>query len=316
MAETKKPSKASADWISPANLGIIGFGIVGQALAYGFSQPEIADKYNIKYFDKFKESTPLEKVVQESEFIFICLPTPMKKDESGIDLSIIEDMLDKIIPLTNNTDEQSSSPSKIIIIKSTIVPGTTISFEKKYPKTNFAFNPEFLTEANYLDDFVNADRTIVGANNDLTSRRVIALFRQRFPHQKIFQTDTTTAEMVKYMANAFLSTKVIFANEMFGICQALGIKYEEVKAMVAADRRIGPSHMDVTTSRGFGGKCFPKDLVALIGRAKELKIDPRLLETVWTINKKIRPVHDWEEIPFAVGSDSIGVGGKQKKSKR
>ena len=283
----------SADWISPANIGIIGFGIVGQALAYGFSQPEIADKYTIKYYDKFKDSTLLEKVVGESEFIFICLPTPMKKDESGIELSIIEDTLAKIIPITNGTD-------KIIIIKSTIVPGTTRSFEKKYPKTNFAFNPEFLTEANYLDDFVNADRNIVGANNDLTSRRVIALFRQRFPHQKIFQTDTTTAEMVKYMANAFLSAKVIFANEMFEICQALGIKYEEVKAMVAADRRIGGSHMDVTTSRGFGGKCFPKDLVALIGRAKELKIDPKLLETVWDINKDIRPVHDWEEIPFAV----------------
>ena len=283
----------SPDWISPADIGIIGFGIVGQALAYGFSQPEIADKYHIKYFDKFKESSPLEEVVQASEFIFICLPTPMKSDESGIDLSIIEQNLAQITKITDTTD-------KIIVIKSTIVPGTTKSFEEKYPKSNFCFNPEFLTEANYLDDFVNADRTIVGANNDLTSRRVIALFRQRFPHQKIFQTDTTTAEMVKYMANAFLSAKVIFANEMFEICQALGIKYEEVKAMVAADRRIGPSHMDVTTSRGFGGKCFPKDMVALIGRAKDLKVEPKLLETVWNINKKIRIVHDWEEIPFAV----------------
>ncbi len=283
----------SPDWISPASLGIIGFGIVGQALAYGFSQAEIADKYHIKYYDKYKESTPLDEVVQASEFIFICLPTPMKDDESGIDLSIIEENLAQITRITDKTD-------KIIVIKSTIVPGTTKSFEEKYPKSNFCFNPEFLTEANYLDDFVNADRTVIGTNNDLTSRRVIALFRQRFPHQKIFQTDTTTAEMVKYMANAFLSTKVIFGNEMFEICQGLGIKYEEVKSMVAADKRIGPSHMDVTTSRGFGGKCFPKDLVALIGRAKELKVEPKLLETVWDINKKIRKVHDWEEIPFAV----------------
>lgn len=282
-----------ADWISPADIGIIGFGIVGQALAYGFSQADIADKYHIKYYDKFKESSPLEEVVGDSEFIFICLPTPMKDDESGIDLTIIEDTIAQITKITNGTD-------KIIVIKSTIVPGTTAAFEKKYPKTNFAFNPEFLTEANYLDDFINADRTIVGANNDLISRRVIALFRQRFPHMRIFQTDTTTAEMVKYMANAFLSTKVIFANEMFDICNKLGIKYEEVKAMVAADRRIGPSHMDVTTQRGFGGKCFPKDLVALIGRAKDLKVEHKLLGTVWSINKKIRRVKDWEEIPFAV----------------
>jgi len=298
MAKSKTDGPVvSADWISPADIGIIGFGIVGQALAYGFSQPEIADKYHIKYYDKFKESSPLEDVIGDSEFIFICLPTPMKTDESGIDLSIIEENLAQITKYTDGTD-------KIIIIKSTIVPGTTANFEKKYPKSNFCFNPEFLTEANYLDDFLNADRTVIGTNNDLTSRRVIALFRQRFPHQKIFQTDTTTAEMVKYMANAFLSTKVIFANEMFEICQGLGIKYEEVKAMVAADKRIGPSHMDVTTSRGFGGKCFPKDMVALIGRAKSLGIEPKLLETVWNINKKVRKVHDWEEIPFAVSDRS------------
>lgn len=274
-------------------LGIIGYGIVGQAVAYGFSQPEIKDKYEIRYYDKYKDTDSLESVVSGSEFIFICLPTPMKEDESGIDLSIIEESIAQITQFTNGTD-------KIIVIKSTVVPGTTASFEKKYPRTNFAFNPEFLTEANYLEDFVNADRNVIGANNDLTSRRVVALYRQRFPRTKVFKTDSTTAEMVKYMANAFLATKVIFANEMSALCQALGIKYEEVKSMVAADHRIFDSHLDVTTAKGFGGKCFPKDIVALIGRAKELKLDPRLLETVWSINKKIRKIRDWEEIPFAV----------------
>lgn len=295
---SKQPLEDS-QFITPAKIGIIGFGIVGQALAYGFSQPEIKDKYDIKYFDKYKDTDSLESVVSASEFIFICLPTPMKDDESGIDLSIIEDSIKEITKYTNNTE-------KIIVIKSTVVPGTTTSLEKRHPKSNFAFNPEFLTEANYLEDFLRADRNIIGANNDRTSLRVVALYRQRFPGTKIFQTDTTTAEMVKYMANAFLATKVIFANEMFEICQALGIKYEEVKGMVVGDRRIYDSHLDVTTARGFGGKCFPKDIVALIGRAKELKIDPKLLETTWSINKKIRNVRDWEEIPFA-------VTGKTKK---
>ncbi len=285
----------ATELINPAKLGIIGYGIVGQALAYGFSQPDIKDKYEIKYYDKYKDTDTLEEVVKGSEFIFICLPTPMNEDESGIDLSIIEETIAKITPITSGTD-------KIIVIKSTAVPGTTAAFEKKYPNTNFAFNPEFLTEANYLEDFINADRNIVGASNDSISRRLISLYRQRFPKTKVFQTDTTTAEMVKYMANAFLATKVIFANEMFALCQALGIKYEEVKNMVVADHRIYDSHLDVTTAKGFGGKCFPKDIVALIGRAKDLKIEPKLLETVWSINKKIRKVKDWEEIPFAVGS--------------
>jgi len=92
----------------------------------------------------------------------------------------------------------------------------------------------------------------------------------------------------------------MFANEMFDICNSLGVKYEEVKSMAAADRRIGDSHLNVTTARGFGGKCLPKDLVALIGSAKDLKIEPKLLRTVWALNKEVRKVHDWEEIPFAV----------------
>lgn len=285
----------ATELINPAKLGIIGYGIVGQALAYGFSQPDIKDKYEIRFYDKYKDTESLESVVAASEFIFICLPTPMKEDESGIDLSIIEESISEITKYTNKTD-------KIIVIKSTVVPGATASLEKKYPKTNFAFNPEFLTEANYLEDFLNADRNVIGANNDLISRRVVALYKQRFPKTKIFQTDTTTAEMVKYISNTFLATKVIFANQMYDLCQALGIKYEEVKSMVTADHRIFDSHLDVTTSKGFGGKCFPKDIVALIGRAKELKVEPKLLETVWSINKKIRKVRDWEEIPFAVGN--------------
>lgn len=283
-------------WVTPAKIGIIGYGIVGQAIAYGFSQGEFKNKYRILYFDKYKKSTPLVKVVKSSDFIFICLPTPTKDDESGIDLSIINEMIAKIIPLTNNTD-------KIVIIKSTIIPGTTTELEKKYPQTHFCFNPEFLTEANYLEDFVTADRTVIGASNDLISRKVVALYKQRFPHTKIFLTDSTSAEMVKYMANTYLAMKVIFANQIFDLCQNLNIKYEEIKEMVVADQRIVDTHLNVTSERGFGQKCFPKDIVALIGLAKKRKVNLELLETVWKINKKIRKVHDWNDIPFVISKN-------------
>lgn len=298
-----KAENNKSQWTTAANLGIIGYGFVGQAVAYGFGQSDPGSQASILFYDKFKESTPLEEVIKQSEFIFICLPTPMKEDESGIDLGIIDEMMAKITPLTDQTD-------KIIVIKSTVVPGTTLRFEKKYPNSNFAFNPEFLTEANYLEDFVNANRTIVGANDDLVSRRVVALYRQRFPKQKIFKTDPTSAEMVKYMANAYLSMKVIFAYEMFGLCEELGIDYKTVKEMVTADSRIEDTHLNVeakdtansntTDRKGFGGKCFPKDITALIGLARELAVDLSLLETVWEKNKRIRKVHDWEEIPFVV----------------
>lgn len=285
---------STKDLIVPINLGIVGYGFVGQAVANGFKVAS-EGKDTIRYYDRFKDTLSLEEVLTKSEIIFICLPTPMKEDESGIDLTIIEEMAGEITKFTDNTD-------KIILIKSTVIPGTTAALEKKYPKSQFAFSPEFLTEANFLEDFLNADRTIIGAGNDLVSRRLAVIFKQRFPKTKIFQTDPTTAETVKYFANAFLSLKVTFANFMFDYCQKIGIKYEEVKKMAAIDPRIADAHLEVTTMRGFGGKCFPKDLVALIGEFKKAEVDVSLLETMWEYNKKIRKTHDWEEIPFVVGN--------------
>ncbi len=283
----------SQDLFPAADIGIIGYGIVGQALAYGLSETS-QKRDRIKFYDKYKEgSLPLEEVVKSSEFIFIGLPTPMKKDESGIDLSIIDENIASITPLTNNTD-------KIIIIKSTVIPGTTRRYAQKYPQTNFCFNPEFLTEANSLKDFLTADRTVIGADSDLISRRVAMLYQQRFPNSKIYQTDPSTAEMIKYFANTYLALKVSFANQIYDLCKKIGIEYEEMKNIATADERIGKSHLGVTTERGFGQKCFPKDTVAILGLAKELGVSLSVLKEAWEYNKKVRSIHDWEEIPFAV----------------
>lgn len=284
----------NSELLIPVNIGIIGYGFVGQAVANGFNVAS-SGKDTIRFYDKYKESESLEDVIKKSEFIFVCLPTPMKDDESGIDLSIINEMAQEFTKYSDNTD-------KIVIIKSTVTPGTTVSLEKKYPKTKFAFNPEFLTEANFFQDFLNADRTVIGANNDLVSRSVAVIYRQRFSKTTIYQTDPTTAELVKYFANAFLSLKVTFANFFYDYCQKIGVKYEEVKKMAASDKRIIDAHLEVTTQKGFGGKCFPKDLVAIMGEFKKAGVDYSLLETMWKYNKKIRKVHDWQEIPFAVSS--------------
>ena len=206
-------------------IGIIGYGIVGQAVEYGFSNSEI------HIYDKYKDFETLGEVCKKSDYIFICLPTPIKSDESGIDLSIIKSSVSEITKYTNGTD-------KIIVIKSTVVPGTTDSFIKKYPKSLFCFNPEFLRESSFLQDFVNTDRIVIGAKNDLVFRRVSSIYQSVMPSVPIFQTDPATAEMSKYMSNCYLATKVIFANEMYDICEKLGIKYEEAKKMVVADKRI------------------------------------------------------------------------------
>lgn len=281
---------------SPKKIGIIGYGMVGQAIQYGFSNEEI------HIYDKYKESEPLSEVVAKSDYLFVCLPTPIKSDQSGIDLTIINSNIKKIVSLSEGTD-------KIIIIKSTVIPGTTKKYIQKYKKSLFCFNPEFLTERAFLQDFINADRIILGTENSLVFRRISSLYQKIIPKAPIFQTDTTSAEMVKYMTNCFLATKVIFANEMDEICQKLGIKYEEVKKMVTADSRIFDSHLEVTTLRGFGAKCFPKDLLALMALAKKKKVDTKVLKAVWSKNLAIRKVHDWQEIPFAVSKKGFGHQG-------
>lgn len=274
-----------------ANIGIIGWGVVGRAVGQGF---ETKKDNKVLWYSKGKGPYSPEKVISESEFLFACVPTPMFSDHSGIDLSIVKEVVDFVAPRIEGTD-------KILTVKSTVVPGTTASFKKKYPNVNFAMNPEFLTEANALGDFLKPDRTVIGAFSRSVSARLASLYQDLYgPGSKIFLTDPTTAEIVKYMSNALLATKVIFANEMYDLCTSMGIKYEEVKSMVAADDRIGPTHLDVTTLRGFGGKCFPKDMVALIGFAKDKKVDASLLKTVWSKNLKIRKVKDWEEIKGAV----------------
>lgn len=273
-------------------IGIVGYGFVGQAVGYGFSSHEI------HIYDKYKDYESLPNVVESSEYIFVCLPTPIKEDESGIDLTIMDENMAQLARLTKGSD-------KIIVIKSTVIPGTTLGYAKKYPRSLFCFNPEFLREASFLQDFVNPDRIVIGATQDQVSRRVSALYQAVLPLAPICLTDPTTAEMVKYMANCFLATKVIFANEMFEICEKLGIKYEEVKKMVVADKRILDEHLEITTLRGFGGKCFPKDLLALRAMAKARGVDTKILDVVWAKNLKIRKVRDWDEIPFAV-SGSFG----------
>jgi len=290
-----------------ANIGVIGWGVVGRAVGQGFATKK---DNKVLWYSKSKGSYTPEEVISESEFLFVCVPTPMFSDHSGIDLSIVKEVVDFVAPKIEGTD-------KILTIKSTVVPGTTASFKKKYPNVNFAMNPEFLTEANALGDFLKPDRTVIGAFPQSVSARLAGLYQDLYgAGSKMFLTDPTTAEMVKYMSNALLATKVIFANEMYDLCTALGIKYEEVKSMVAADDRIGPTHLDVTTVRGFGGKCFPKDMVALMRFARDVKVDYSLLKTVWDKNLRIRKIRDWEEIKGAVNEKTKKNTKTSRKAKK
>ena len=274
-------------------IGVVGQGFVGTAVREGLHK-----FYNVETYDKFKNSTceSLKELMTKTKIIFVCLPTPMKKS-GACDLSIVREVI---------SDMNKYAEGHIAIIKSTIVPGSTERLNDQFKNINVVFNPEFLTEANSIKDFQNQNRIILGGDKNHTNI-VKNLFANIFYDIPIVEVDSKTAEMTKYYINAFLAMKVSFANEMKKICDGQEINYEKVRRLVLLDKRVGASHLKVPNGGkyGFGGHCFPKDLMALIEIAKKQNIDTTVLTAVWDKNLKVRPPadRDWERMKGRAVSD-------------
>jgi len=272
-------------------IGIVGQGYVGTAVKEVFSKHYEVETYDL---DKDKCSVDyLEDIVELSNIIFVCVPTPMKKDGS-CDTSIVESVVKDI----NDMVISRNVSGRIVAIKSTIPPGTTNRLNKECHNISVIFNPEFLTEANFIEDFRNQSRIIIGGERPSTTklRQVYSLL---FPDATIVKTGSKTAEMVKYMTNTFLATKVSFANEMKMICDELKIDYDKVVEYSTYDERLGKSHWAVPGpdgKLGFGGSCFPKDINALIALSKDMRLYLHTLQGVWKTNLKVRPEEDWKEL--------------------
>ncbi len=284
-----------------STIGIIGYGFVGRSVEYGFVDHDrehgFEPKHTALIYDRYKDMHKLQDVLSDSEILFVCLPTPYDEGKLEIDLSIFDEVMAEICPVIARL-------GKVVVVKSTVVPGTTRRYAETYPEVPFAMNPEFLTEANYLQDFVNPDRIVIGADNDWVAQKLIDLYRTSFASATIVRMSTVAAEIVKYQANIMLASKVAISNIFYDLCEANGVNYDDIKKAVALDKRIGSSHLDVTTERGFGGKCFPKDLGAIIGRCREVGVDCKALEEIHAYNLRIRKVRDWHEIAGAT------VGGR------
>tara|TARA_A100001515_G_scaffold51808_1_gene40857 strand:- start:41 stop:895 length:855 start_codon:yes stop_codon:yes gene_type:complete len=281
-------------------IGIVGQGFVGTAIREGLSNFYDILTYDI---DIKKSSTTLENLISKSDIIFQCLPTPMKKT-GECDLSIVKGSLNNI-----NIYSEENDLSPIVIIKSTVPPGTCEALNNLYENINLVFSPEFLTEANSIQDFKNQSRIILGGPRPYTTK-VKTMFRKAFPHIPIIKTGYKTAEMVKYFINNFLATKVSFANEMYEICKEFGIDYDKVTEYALYDQRIGKSHLAVPGpdgDHGFGGHCFPKDLSAMIFFALQNNVDPVILKSIKEKNDSIRKNRDWENMPGRAISESDDV---------
>jgi UDPglucose 6-dehydrogenase len=264
-------------------IGIIGQGYVGTALKVGFK-----DYYNVETYDKYDLSkstkSSIKRVVEFTDVIFVCVPTPMRKDGTCY-TGIVEEVIREI---------NETADGHIVVIKSTVPPGTTDRINAEYTKSTVIFNPEFLTEANFIDDFKNQNRIILGGDRKGTSK-VRQLYSRVFPHATIVKTGAQHAEMVKYFTNCFLATKVSFANEMKYICDSIDLDYDKVVEYATYDERLGKSHWAVPGpdgDLGFGGHCLPKDLSAIINQFETLG----LLEAVEQVNDQVRENRDWEQM--------------------
>ena len=268
-------------------VGIIGQGFVGGALASAFS-----NHYKVYTYDKILTDLSTHKSVfslsRACELLFVCVPTPMREDGS-CDISIVKEVVQEAC---------STGRQNIIAIKSTIPPNTTKLLQGLCQDSQIVFNPEFLLERNAEQDFLNTSRVILGGPRPATTR-LKQFYSKVFPNAHVIKTDSTVAEMVKYLTNSFLAVKVSFANEMHAICESLGVDYDKVTEYALHDDRLGSTHWSVPGPDGhygFGGSCFPKDINALMHLAQTMCIKANTIQGAWNTNLMARPEKDWEDL--------------------
>jgi UDPglucose 6-dehydrogenase len=260
--------------------------------------------------DRIRATDSYEQAIQNSDITFICVGTPSEKN-GEIDLSFVKTAVKKTSSQLKKKDAYHT-----IVIKSTVVPGTTKEMilpliEQESQRTvgvdvGLAMNPEFLKEGVAVDDFMNPDRIVIG-HYDNRSKRLLDQLYNEFDCPIVYTT-LTAAELIKYTSNAFLATKISFANEIGNICKKLNIDTDEIFKGVGLDPRINPHFF--RSGIGFGGSCFPKDVKALIQKAKQLNLETYLLPAVMKVNdEQPKKMIELLKQHTSIENKSIGVLG-------
>jgi UDPglucose 6-dehydrogenase len=242
---------------------------------------------------KISFTTNLKDGLSGSSVVFIAVGTPQDEDGSA-DLSYV-------LAATKEVAELSDS-YKLIVTKSTVPAGTGAKIKalvkQVNPQLDFAVasNPEFLREGVAINDFMNPDRIVVGVEDE-KSQKIFAEIYAKFAPEKLVSTDIITAELIKYASNSFLATKISFINEMSDLCEAVGGNIKQLARAVGLDSRIGEKFLN--PGPGFGGSCFPKDILAILNVAKENSVELSLIDSVIASNqkRKIRMVEKILTIP-------------------
>lgn len=257
-----------------ADIGIIGFGYVGQGMARFF-----CDHFSTIHLDPAVSNSATREEINACKLAVVCVPTPMAED-GAVDTSIVEQVM-----------EWCQTP--LILIKSTIPPGTTERLALAH-NSLVAFSPEYMGEGGYYvppgyphpTDPKQTSFHILGGDREATEAIMPFIQRAGGPHAKYLQTDAATAELCKYMENAWIGTKVTFVNEFYDLANHFHVDFNELRELWLCDERVGRSHsMVYPDRRGFDGKCIPKDMAGIIHASKG---KAQLLEAVWAVNERIR----------------------------
>jgi UDPglucose 6-dehydrogenase len=229
---------------------------------------EVVDKKKISF------TTDLNEALIDAKAVFIAVGTP--QDENGsADLTYVLEASKEIA--------KYSTSSKLIVTKSTVPAKTGQKIKELVKKINpnveffIASNPEFLREGSAVEDFMQPDRIVIGYD-DHSAKKILEEIYNFFPSSKIFHTNIITSELIKYGSNSFLATKIAFINELADLCENIGGNIKDLSKAMGQDSRIGEKFLN--PGPGFGGSCFPKDILALVNTANASNTDLSLIKTV------------------------------------
>jgi UDPglucose 6-dehydrogenase len=252
-------------------------------------------------------TTDLAAAVSKARLIFLGVGTPPQEDGS-VDLTSLMEAMDGIAAHLNH--------SSIVIVKSTVPVGTNAKVAARLKELagrdiDVASNPEFLKEGTAIDDFMKPDRVIIGVRRPEVAEVLRDLYQPYLRTEKPLLVMTCeSAEMTKYAANALLSAKISFINEVANICERTGADINEVRRGMGFDSRIGFAFL--FPGVGYGGSCFPKDVLALSSTARELDIEPLMMDAIHAVNerqKKMFVEKIERHFDGKLGNKSIAVWG-------
>ena len=243
---------------------IAGYGTVGKA-----HETYLKPSFDVEIYDPWKG---YKEISNDVKAVIICTATPSLENGACL-VNSVYDVISRV-------------PNVPILIKSTISLEGWKAIKKDFADHDITFSPEFLRNKTATEDLANSEYFMLAeGNTQFWSSILVSVFG------KVTINLYSTAEeliLVKYFRNSFLANKVAFFNQVYDLCKATGVDYKSVAEGIGKDKRIGPSHTEVTDERGFGGHCFPKDVQAIIYSAKQNGVDLTLLKEALEYNEKIR----------------------------